>query len=60
MPSVNVRRPILPLILLLLIASAGAGCAAVEGIFKAGVWSGLIIAIIVIALVGFLLTKLRR
>jgi len=58
MPPI-LRRQILSLFVVLF-ASAAAGCAAVEGIFKAGVWSGLIIAIVVIALVGFVFTKLRR
>jgi hypothetical protein len=49
-------------LLLLLVVSAltASGCEIVGGIFKAGFWAGTIIAIVVIAGVVFLLTKLRR
>jgi hypothetical protein len=37
-------------VLVVLLMVALAGCAAVAGIFKAGFWTGLIIAVIVIVL----------
>jgi hypothetical protein len=36
------------------------GCEIVGGIFKAGVWVGVIAVVVVLLLVGFLATKLRR
>jgi hypothetical protein len=36
------------------------GCEIVGGIFKAGVWVGVIVVVLVLLLVGFLATKLRR
>jgi hypothetical protein len=36
------------------------GCEIVGGIFKAGVWVGVIAVVLVLLLVGFLATKLRR
>jgi hypothetical protein len=36
------------------------GCEIVGGIFKAGVWVGVIAVVLVLVLVGFLATKLRR
>ena len=36
------------------------GCAAVEGIFKAGVWSGVIIVVIIIALIIFVISKISK
>jgi hypothetical protein len=35
-------------------------CAAIETIFKAGVWSGVIIVVLVIGLVVFIISKLGR
>ena len=35
------------------------GCEIVGGIFKAGVWVGVIAVVLVLLLVGFLATKLR-
>jgi uncharacterized membrane protein YkvI len=49
-------------LLLMLVATAvlvaAPGCAAVEGIFKAGVWVGVIAAVIVIGLVLFLVSRI--
>jgi hypothetical protein len=44
---------------ILLMAPLVSGCAAIEGIFKAGVWVGMIAVVLVIALVGFLVVKVR-
>lgn len=43
----------------LLLAMASAGCEVVEGIFRAGVWVGVIMVVLVLALVGWIATKLR-
>ena len=54
--SVSLRRawPIVPLSMML------AGCEAIEGIFKAGVWTGVIVVVLALGLVGFFLTKVRQ
>jgi len=44
-------------LLVLLLAITFSGCAAVAGIFKAGMWVGVIIAVVVI---GLLLMLFRR
>ena len=36
------------------------GCEIVGGIFKAGIWVGVIAVVLVLLLVGVLATKLRR
>ena len=46
----------LPLMLLVI----STGCAAVEGIFKAGLWVGLITAVLVIAAVVLLVRRVSR
>ena len=33
------------------------GCAAIEGIFKAGMWSGIFIVVIIVALIFWLISK---
>lgn len=43
----------------LLLAMASAGCEVVEGIFRAGVWVGVIMVVLVLALVGWIATRLR-
>jgi type III secretory pathway component EscU len=48
------------LTLLLIVTVGAAGCAAVGGIFKAGLWVGLITAILVVAVVFFLVRRLSR
>ncbi|WP_197084106.1 MULTISPECIES: hypothetical protein [Sphingobacterium] len=40
--------------LLVLVSS----CAAIEGIFKAGVWSGILLVVVVVAIVIWLVSKL--
>ena len=50
MKALGQSRPVLLTILLGVLASAE-GCAAVEGIFKAGFWVGIVIAIIAVAVV---------
>jgi len=48
------------LTLALILTVSAAGCAAVGGIFKAGLWVGLITAFLVIAVVFFLVRSLSR
>lgn len=48
------------LALLLVLAPTAGGCAAVGGIFKAGLWSGVIIAVVVVVLVLFLVRSISR
>lgn len=47
------------LYLIVLLALTSAGCELVEGIFRAGVWVGVIMVVLVLALVGWIATKLR-
>lgn len=48
------------LTLLLMLAVTAAGCAAVGGIFKAGLWVGLVIAVVVVVLVLVLVRSISR
>ena len=56
MQSTTVMR----LILLVSLAMAASGCEAVGMIFKAGVFTGVIVVVLILLLVGFLAVKLRR
>ena len=47
----------IPLAAIALLCTTLASCDLVEGIFKAGVWSGVIIVVIVLALIIWLLSK---
>lgn len=48
----------LPLLSIALICSVLSSCAAIEGVFKAGMWFGIIGVIVVVALVIWLVSKL--
>lgn len=52
----------LPLLtfLLLLIATTTTSCEAIAGIFKAGVWSGIIVVVLVVALILYLVGRGRK
>ena len=43
--------------LLVLVAVAAPGCEAIAGIFKAGVWTGIVMVVILVAIVGFVAAK---
>jgi TRAP-type C4-dicarboxylate transport system permease large subunit len=43
-----------------MVVASAAGCAAIGGIFKAGVWAGVIMAALVIAVVFFLVRNVSR
>lgn len=45
------------ILLITLIAVTLTGCAAIAGIFKAGVWTGLIVAVIVVVIIGALVGR---
>ena len=49
----------LVLFLFLLACTSASGCQVVGGIFKAGLWVGIIMAVIVVALVMFIVNKTR-
>jgi hypothetical protein len=55
MPRALVSR----VFLIVLLAMTLSGCAVVGGIFKAGMWVGIIIAVLVVALVVFIFGKAR-
>ena len=48
----------IPLALIALVATTLTSCELIGGIFKAGVWSGVIIVVIVLALVIWLISKI--
>ena len=48
------------LALLLAVVGSTEGCAAVEGIFKAGVGVGVVIAVVIVGAVLFLFTRVTR
>jgi cytosine/uracil/thiamine/allantoin permease len=47
-----------PLFAIVLLASTLSGCDLVAGIFKAGVWTGIIVIVIIVALLIWILSKL--
>lgn len=51
---------LLPFVTLFFAASLLSSCEAIGGIFKAGVWVGILIVVLVIALILFLVTRGRR
>ncbi|WP_442590104.1 hypothetical protein ACSBL2_02480 [Pedobacter sp. AW31-3R] len=53
----NIKR-YFPLAMIALLTTTLASCSLIEGIFKAGVWSGVIIVVIVLALIIWLVSKI--
>jgi hypothetical protein len=51
-------KPYLPLILIALSCTILTSCDLITGIFKAGVWSGIIMVVIILALVIWLVVKI--
>jgi hypothetical protein len=45
--------------LIVVAALASAGCEAIVGIFKAGVWTGVVMVVLLIAVIGFVAAKVR-
>lgn len=45
---------------LILIAFTSGGCAVIEGIFKAGVWVGVAIVLVILALLAWAIKAARR
>ena len=48
----------LPLALVAFLATTLTSCDAIEGIFKAGLWSGIIIVVLVLALLIWIVSKI--
>jgi len=53
----NIKK-YLPLGLVALIMTTLSSCQLVEGIFKAGVWSGIIVVVVVLALIIWVVSKI--
>ncbi|MDR0261874.1 MAG: hypothetical protein LBJ04_01480 [Sphingobacterium sp.] len=51
-------KKIIPFALMSSLLMLVASCAAIEGIFKAGVWSGILLVVVVVAIVIWLVSKL--
>jgi len=58
-PEVDMNGRALSLPLLILATIPLAGCELIGDIFKAGVWVGVIFVVLIVALVGFIASKLR-
>ncbi|HTE07217.1 MAG TPA: hypothetical protein VK628_00555 [Flavitalea sp.] len=54
------RSGIASLSFLLVLMVSLSSCDAIAGIFKAGIWTGLLLVVIVIALVIWLITRFRK
>jgi len=47
-----------PLALVALLMTTLTSCSAIEGIFKAGVWSGVILVVVVLAIIIWVISKI--
>lgn len=55
----EMRAAVLRALLLFVIAVTASGCEAIGTIFEAGVWVGAIVVLLILAVVGFVVAKLR-
>ena len=53
------RNTLLRLHLLMLLAMTAAGCEVAEGIFKAGVWVGVLLVVVIVGVVFMLFGRSR-
>ena len=53
----NIKR-YSPLAIIALLMTTLSSCSLIEGIFKAGVWSGVIIVVVVLALIIWVVSKI--
>jgi len=53
------RARLLSVSLLLILATQVAGCELAAGIFKAGVWVGIIMVVLVVGVVAWLVTRVK-
>jgi uncharacterized membrane protein YkvI len=52
-------RYLLFLLLLMIAVMPLAGCEVVEGVFKAGVWVGALMVVLIVGAVAFIVTRIR-
>ncbi|CAN5549995.1 hypothetical protein BH23BAC4_BH23BAC4_08530 [soil metagenome] len=50
----------LPVVFLALVTMMLTGCEAIGAIFEAGVWVGVVLVLIVVGVIGFLFSKMKR
>jgi hypothetical protein len=53
------RDRLLRFSLILLLATQAAGCEVVEGIFKAGMWVGIILVVLVIGVIAWIVSRVK-
>ncbi len=58
MQTLKQKLPFLTALLVLMVSLSS--CEAIAGIFKAGMWSGIIIVVLVVALILWLLGRSRK
>ena len=46
--------------ILVMLMPVFSGCSVIEGIFKAGVWTGILIVVVIIALIIFLISRSKK
>jgi hypothetical protein len=51
---------VIRILLIVLLVVSTAACELVGNIFQAGVWVGVILVVLVLALIGFAVSKMRR
>jgi hypothetical protein len=56
----NAINYVIRILLIVLLVVSTAACELIGDIFQAGVWVGVILVVLVLALVGFAVSKMRR
>ena len=51
---------VIRILLIVLLVVSTAACELIGNIFQAGVWVGVILVVLVLALIGFAVSKMRR
>jgi hypothetical protein len=56
----NAVNYVIRILLIVLLVVSTAACELIGNIFQAGVWVGVILVVLVLALIGFAVSKMRR
>jgi len=56
---IMIKHTYLPILFIMLTASLSS-CSAIGDIFEAGIWTGLVLVVIVVGIIGFIISRVRR
>ena len=56
----TIKRVSLYLIVIFITTFIFSGCAVIEGIFKVGVWAGIILVLVILGIIFFIISRFKK